>query len=483
MKFESYDNLVKKWTPILEHADLPKIENAWKRKVTAVVLENQEQALKEEHLQSSFSNPLNEDAPVNNYGGGNIASWDPVLISLVRRSMPVNIAFDLCGVQPMTMPTGLIFALKSRYLNQTGTEALFNEADTGFSSSSRDTLSSPDASTQLGDDIPGNSVVSGNAGPSSGLPTNLADTSSPYTVDSSPVDYVADTMGARGGMTTAEAEALGDARDNDFQQMAFSIEKATVTALSRALKAEYTMELAQDLKAVHGLDAETELSNILSTEINAEITREIVRTVNVKAKLGAQQAELAFVSGYSTLGGVFDLKNDAQGRWSAENWRGLVYQIERECNQIARDTRRGKGNIILASSDVASGLAALGMLEYNPNLQTSLEVDDTANTYAGTLYGRIKVYIDPYSTDQYINVGYKGTSPYDAGLFYCPYVPLTMVRAVGEQSFQPKIGFKTRFGMIANPFAESTVTNGIGTNRSNVYYRIFKVINLAGAAA
>lgn len=427
----------KKWAPILEHKDLPNIKDKYRKSVTAVILENQEKALREERAQSSFQ-PLTETAA--NATGANISNWDPILISLVRRSMPNLIAYDIAGVQPMSGPTGLIFAMKSKYSTQGGTEALFNEANSAFSGTG----------TQAGD-------------PSSIIGTDSA----------APLD-IADDFAVGAGMATSAAEALGNT-GNAFAEMAFSIEKATVTAKSRALKAEYTMELAQDLKAVHGLDAESELANILSTEILAEINREVIRTINVKAKKGALQANI-------TNAGKFDLATDADGRWSVEKFKGLLVQLDREANVIAKETRRGKGNFILCSSDVATALAAAGVLDYAPALATTLEVDDTGSTFAGVLNGRIKVYIDPYAVGDYITVGYRGTNPYDAGMFYCPYVPLTMVRAVGQADFQPRIGFKTRYGMVANPFAESAPVNDVGTNRANRYFRIFSVLNILNAA-
>jgi hypothetical protein len=436
-----------KWSEVLDHADLPKIADPYKRAVTAVILENQEKALAEERAQSGY---ITETAHANATGAG-ISNFDPILISLVRRSMPNLIAYDIAGVQPMSGPTGLIFAMRSRYGAQNGAEALYQEADTDYSSSSfNGSTGTPKNGTH--------------GGSSDSLPGTDANT-----------DGVSDAFGVGGGMTTAEAEALGDSSANSFAQMAFSIEKATVTAKTRALKAEYTMELAQDLKAVHGLDAETELANILSAEILAEINREVIRTINVKAKLGAQTSNV-------TAPGVFDLQSDADGRWSVEKFKGLLVQIDREANQIAKDTRRGKGNFIVCSSDVATALAASGMLVYNPAMSVDLAVDDTGNTFAGVLNGRMKVYIDPYATADYITVGYRGTNPYDAGMFYAPYVPLTMVRAVDQGTFQPKIGFKTRYGMIANPFAVpgQTAASDTGANRSNVYFRIFKVTGLLG---
>jgi len=429
------ENLVEKWNPILDAEEAPAFRDNYRKQVTAALLENTEKALAEERGQQNFQ--LNEAAPANATGSG-IDNWDPILISLVRRSMPNLIAYDIAGVQPMSGPTGLIFAMKSRYTSQSGTEALFNEADTSFSGVSNTATTSADPFATDTDGTPDD------------------------------VDYAPGS-----GMSTAAAEALGDGVGADFNEMAFSIEKATVTAKSRALKAEYTMELAQDLKAVHGLDAESELANILSAEILAEINREVVRTINVKAKLGAQQSDL-------NATGTFDLDQDADGRWSVEKYKGLLVQLQREANVIAKETRRGKGNFILCSSDVAAALSATGMLDYTPALSgnAGLSVDDTGTTFAGTISGGIKVYIDPYATVDYINVGYKGTSAYDAGIFYCPYVPLTMVRAVGENTFQPKIGFKTRYGMIANPFVGANAGNDTGANRANQYYRIFAVSNI-----
>ena len=437
---ETYE---KKWQPVLEHADLPKITDSYKRAVTATILENQERASKEDQ---AF---LNEAAPVSNTAG--VSNWDPILISLVRRAMPNLIAYDIAGVQPMTGPVGLIFAMRSRYTNQSGTEAMFDEAESEYSGKKQ------------------TANIPGSAGTSSAGQTNPA-----VLNDSSPGAYTAE-----GGMATATAEALGDSASNAFAQMAFSIEKSTVTAKSRALKAEYTMELAQDLKAIHGLDAETELANILSAEILSEINREVVRTVYINAEKGAGTN--------TTTAGVFDLDTDSNGRWSVERFKGLMFQLERDANRIAQRTRRGKGNMIICSADVASALQMAGVLDYTPALNNNLNVDDTGSTFAGVLNGRFKVYIDPYSANssasQYYVVGYKGTSPYDAGMFYCPYVPLQMVRAVGQDTFQPKIGFKTRYGLQANPFAEAgsgdnAVINGSGAANSNRYYRRVKVTNL-----
>jgi len=444
--FNANETIMEKWAPVLDADEAPKFSDNYRKSVTAAVLENTEKALQEERAQAQYS--LNEAAPTN-ATGSSISNWDPILISLVRRAMPNLIAYDIASVQPMSGPTGLIFAMKSRYGAQNGTEALFNEADTDYSSSS----------FNGGTGTPNNGT---HGGTSDSLPGTDANS-----------DDVADDFGLGGGMTTAEAEALGDSSTNAFGEMSFSIEKATVTARSRALKAEYTMELAQDLKAIHGLDAEAELANILSSEILAEINREVVRTINSKAKLGCQQSDL-------TTAGVFDLDTDADGRWSVEKYKGLLVQIERESNTIAKETRRGKGNFIMVSSDVAAALVAAGMLDYTPALSTNLNVDDTGNTFAGVLNGRTKVYIDPYASVNYVTVGYRGTNPYDAGMFYCPYVPLTMVRAVGENTFQPKIGFKTRYGMVANPFVGANPGNDTGSNRGNQYYRIFAVNNILG---
>ena len=448
--------ITSKWKPVLEHPDLPEIKDAHRRAVVAQLLENQETNARE---QASYSGGhyapslLGEAAPAN-ATGSSIDTFDPVLISLVRRSMPNLIAYDICGVQPMTGPTGLIFALRSRFSSQSGTEALFDEANTTFSASAgSNTASQFVANGSLTDAQTGND------------PTARA-TGSGYTVST--------------GMRTANAEALGDGTTNQFQEMAFSVEKVSVTAVSRALKAEYTMELAQDLKAIHGLDAETELSNILSAEILAEINREVVRTINYSARRGAEEN--------TTTAGTFDMDVDSNGRWMVEKFKGLMFQIERDANQIAKETRRGKGNLMICGSDVASALQMAGVLDYAPALANNLNVDDTGNTFAGVLNGRIRVYIDPYfasaSGDQYYTVGYKGSSAFDAGLFYCPYVPLQMVRAVGENTFQPKIGFKTRYGIVANPFATGDADGTIGfgstaaNDTSNKYYRLVKVSNL-----
>jgi len=438
--FNTDNKLVEKWQPVLEHSDAPAIDSKYKQAVTARLLENQEIALQEERNQTQG---FVTEAAAANATGSSVANFDPVLISLVRRAMPNLIAYDIAGVQPMTGPTGLIFAMKSKYSTQGGTEALFDEADTDFSG----------AGTHQAD------------------PTGLAGVVDADT-DGSIAD-TADVISTYGeGDTTAQAEAQGThvagsaiAGGDAFGEMAFSIEKSTVTAKSRALKAEYTMELAQDLKAVHGLDAEGELANILSAEILAEINREMVRTILTKAKIGALQTSTA-------VSGIFDVGTDSDGRWMAEKFKGLVMQLEREANVISKETRRGKGNFVVCSSDVASALAAAGVLDYSPALATNLNVDDTGNTFAGVLNGRMKVYIDPYSTTDFACVGYRGSNPYDAGMFYCPYVPLTMVKAIGENDFQPRIGFKTRYGMVANPFVAA---DGTGTNRANPYFRIFRV--------
>jgi hypothetical protein len=430
--------LQQKWNGVLDHPDLPTISDPYRKAVTAVVLENQA-------VEMQKSGMITE----NNQTGAAIQNFDPILISLVRRSLPNLIAYDVCGVQPMTGPTGLIFAMRSRYSTQTGTEAFYNEANTFFSGSNA-------------------AITAAQLAQLTSL-TLAANTTETFTSNAFPVT----------AMTTNQGENLGDgAAGNTFQEMAFSIEKVTVTAKTRALKAEYSMELAQDLKAVHGLDAETELANILSTEILAEINREVIRTIYGVAKLGAQVG--------TTTRGIFDLDTDSNGRWMVEKIKGLAFQIEREANTIAKQTRRGKGNIMLCSSDVASALAMAGILDYQSALQgqVNLTVDDTGNTFAGTLFGRIKVYIDPYfpagSTNEFAVVGYKGSNAYDAGLFYCPYVPLQMVRAVDTGTFQPKIGFKTRYGLVSNPFADGTAaaTQGALTAQSNVYYRGFVVKNL-----
>ena len=446
------EELQKKWQPVLEHAEMDAIKDPYKKAVTAVILENQQREM------ASAARQLNETSdsgPTNTTGGG-INNFDPILISLVRRALPNLIAYDVAGVQPMTGPTGLIFAMRAKY-NSQGTagstdanEAFYNEANTDFSG-----------------------AVSGTSN------TNIfgfANTAGGDTITNPIASLTANAFTTGTGLKTAQAEILGADQGGVFQQMAFSIEKVTVTAQSRALKAEYSLELAQDLKAIHGLDAETELSNILSTEILAEINREVIRTIYTVAVAGAQYG--------TTTAGYFDLDTDSNGRWSVERFKGLIFQIERDANVIAKQTRRGKGNVLIVSSDVASAMAMAGVLQYTPALSADLQVDDTGNTFAGMLHGRIKVYIDPYfggyaSNQELVTIGYKGSSPYDAGIFYCPYVPLQMVRAVDQYTFQPKIGFKTRYGMVANPFAQgATVGNGVLNARSNVYYRIFGVKNL-----
>ena len=472
------EHLVEKWKPLLEYEGLDKIEDTHKRSVTAVLLENQEKFLREEQAFSSGIN-LMEAPPTNaanaagaggGFGGsatatGPVAGFDPVLISLIRRSMPNLVAYDLAGVQPMSGPTGLIFAMRSRFTSQSGTEAFYNEVDTTFSgndSNSDETAGFTDTPAGFG------SASQQGSNPAILNPVGTAATPG-YNVGQ--------------GLVTGDAENLGSGANDHFNQMAFSIEKVTVTAKSRALKAEYSLELAQDLKAIHGLNAEAELANILSTEILAEINREVIRSIYKVAEQGAVQN--------TATAGIFDLDIDSNGRWSVEKFKGLLFQIERDANAIAQRTRRGKGNIIMCSADVASALTMAGVLDYTPALNANLNVDDTGNTFAGVLQGKYRVYIDPYAANltsanaapsggnQYYVVGYKGTSPYDAGLFYCPYVPLQMVRAVGEDTFQPKIGFKTRYGLVANPFAEGT-SQGVGALHvnQNRYYRRVAVKNL-----
>ena len=464
------EHLQEKWAPLLNHEGLDKIDDSHKRAVTAVLLENQEKFLREQQAFASSGSFLSEQPNVNTdpsttgnagfsgSGASPVAGFDPVLISLIRRSMPNLVAYDLAGVQPMSGPTGLIFAMRSKYSTQGGSEAFFDEADTSFSGQNAGrslTAGESDAAAGLG-----TTQAQAGTNPSALNPTGSA-SSTAYDVGQ--------------GMTTANAEALSGTGDTAFNQMAFSIEKVTVTAKSRALKAEYSLELAQDLKAIHGLNAEAELANILSTEILAEINREVIRTIYKIAEPGA--------AANTATAGEFDLDIDSNGRWSVEKFKGLLFQIERDANAIAQRTRRGKGNMIMCSADVASALTMAGVLDYTPALNANLNVDDTGNTFAGILQGKYRVYIDPYSANvaanQYYVVGYKGTSPYDAGLFYCPYVPLQMVRAVGENTFQPKIGFKTRYGMVANPFAEgTTVGAGALTVNSNRYYQRVTVKNL-----
>tara|TARA_X000001382_G_scaffold10_3_gene38 strand:+ start:1919 stop:3427 length:1509 start_codon:yes stop_codon:yes gene_type:complete len=484
--------LGEKWKPIVEHPSLPPIKDSYRKNVTTVLLENQEKALQEQanNIVGGGMSPV--------VGGeGQIKGFDPILISLVRRAMPNLMAYDICGVQPMTGPTGLIFALRAKYGTQSGTEALFNEPAYKYSGST----------SAVGDTTVGQDGTIGACGPS----------------EFDPVGNVAYLNGASGsetggffnavdvqtGLPTSTGEVLGASGNFVFPEMAFSIERTSVEAKTRALKAEYTTELAQDLKAVHGLDAETELANILSTEVLAEINREVIRTIYRIAKLGAQQTDLYYkggstlgglrspgnhvtysgVTGATGQGGIYDLDKDSDGRWSAERFRGLQFQLEREANQIAKDTRRGKGNFVIVTADVASALAMSGFLQISGAAGLEGEVDDTGNTFVGTLNGKLKVYIDPYSAGvNYACVGYRGTSPYDAGLFYCPYVPLQMVRAVGENDFQPRIGFKTRYGMTMNPFAggDNTYADldpaGITAIRRNQYFRIFRIDGLHGGA-
>ena len=471
--FNNAEQLQEKWAPLLEHDGIDSIKDSHRKAVTAVLLENQERFLSEE---KSFL----AEAPTMNVGNGGftnaatasgpVAGFDPVLISLIRRAMPNLVAYDLAGVQPMNAPTGLIFAMRSRFVdgtnanNMLGTEALFNEPDSAFSGQNQE-----------------NTFTDGFTSVTTGLGTTAQSGSNPGALNpSTNATQVAYDVGQ--GMRTDNSESLGDT-DKAFNEMAFSIEKITVTAKSRALKAQYSLELAQDLKAIHGLNAEAELANILSTEILAEINREVIRTIYKIAEQGAVQN--------TATAGIFDLDIDSNGRWSVEKFKGLLFQIERDANAIAQRTRRGKGNIIMCSADVASALTMAGVLDYTPALNANLNVDDTGNTFAGVLQGKYRVYIDPYAANltsanaapsggnQYYVVGYKGTSPYDSGLFYCPYVPLQMVRAVGEDTFQPKIGFKTRYGIIANPFAEGT-TQGQGAllANQNRYYRRVAVKNL-----
>jgi len=434
------DNAQKNWAPVLDAPDAPKFKDNYRRAITAVLLENQKKALAEERAHSSFlteGNAIGNPAAPSVASGNAIQTWDPVLISLVRRAMPNIVAYDIAGVQPMTMPTGLIFAMRSQYQDAAGTnqaEALFNKPDINFSGK---------VTTSVGEGLSGN----GNNG-----------ATQYYDQQSGTYKTIGQT-----GATGASSPGFG--------QMGFTVDKTTVTAKTRALKAEYTMELAQDLKAVHGLDAEAELANILSVEILAEINREVIETVNLKAKTG----------GYNNSGN-YDIDQDSDGRWAVEKFKTLGFQLDVEANSIAKATRRGKGNFIICSSNVASALAASGVLNYAPALSTNLNVDDTGNVFAGVLNGRLKVFIDPFSTDDYITVGYKGANAYDAGMFYCPYVPLTMVRAVDPNTFQPKIGFKTRYGLVANPFAGTpSALDGTGANGANPYYRTFTVTGLSGA--
>jgi FlaG/FlaF family flagellin (archaellin) len=472
MQMYNTEHLQEKWAPILDYDGMDPIRDSHRRAVTAILLENQERELREER--SFLGESPTMSAGTGGFGGGTygtaaaagpVAGFDPVLISLIRRSMPNLVAYDLCGVQPMNGPTGLIFAMRSRYTNQSGNEALFDEARTAFSGiGTNGTFDTNGYTTEAG------------GGASTGFGTATQSGTNPGLLNpSSNATQAAYNVGT--GMNTGTSESLGDA-GNAFNEMAFSIEKVTVAAKSRALKAEYSLELAQDLKAIHGLNAEAELANILSTEILAEINREVIRTIYKTAKTGAQVN--------TATAGTFDLDVDSNGRWSVEKFKGLIFQIERDANAIAQETRRGKGNMILCSADVASALTMAGVLDYTPALNANLNVDDTGNTFAGVLQGKYRVYIDPYSANvsptQFYVVGYKGSSPYDAGLFYCPYVPLQMVRAVGQDTFQPKIGFKTRYGLVSNPFAEGRVEDAQGLGRitanSNRYYRRVSVANL-----
>ena len=474
--------LMEKWSPLLDAEGVDPIKDSHRRATTAVLLENQERFLKEEAAFASGNGMLTEAAPTNSgnavgasgaFGAdsasaGPTAGFDPVLISLIRRSMPNLVAYELAGVQPMNGPTGLIFAMRSRYTNQSGTEAFFNEPDSAFSANK--------AGTNIGQATQGDYTDATDDDGTVGFgSTGTQRGTNPAILEGTASDAVQAQYSLGQGMATGDSEALGDGSNGDFNEMAFSIEKVTVTAKSRALKAEYSMELAQDLRAIHGLNAEAELANILSSEILAEINREVIRTIYKTAEAGSQ-VNVANA-------GFFDLDVDSNGRWSVEKFKGLLFNIERDANRIAQRTRRGKGNIIMCSADVASALTMAGVLDYTPALNANLQVDDTGNTFAGTINGKYRVYIDPFSANsaanQYYVVGYKGTSPYDAGLFYCPYVPLQMVRAVNDGTFQPKIGFKTRYGLVSNPYAEGT-TQGLGriTSNSNRYYQRTVVKNL-----
>lgn len=469
------EQALRKWKPVLDHSDMAAITDPHRRAITATLLENQERAIKEQNLYEAGNQVAGGMSPTVGTENPGMRGYDPILIQLVRRAMPNLMAYDICGVQAMSAPTGLIFAMRTRYAGQTQAEAMYNEAIATYSGASGPS---------------GNSAGAGQG--------QLGNTFGFGTTNVGVDPFFGITNGSYSGLTTGSGMNTSVGENGTPNEMAFSIERVAVQAQTRMLAASYTVELAQDLKAVHGLDAETELSNILSTEILAEINREVVRNVYRTAKLGAQQGDLYYktvaggLSGgnAASIGGVYDLIQDSDGRWSAEKFRGLMFQIERECNQIAKDTRRGKGNFIIVSADVASALAMGGFLNVSPALNVSLDVDDTGNTFAGTLNGKIKVYIDPYidttatSSSNFVCVGYKGSSPYDAGLFYCPYVPLQMMRAVDTSTFQPKMAFKTRYGMVANPFAEGS-TQGLGVinSRSNVYYRIFRVDNLHGVAS
>ena len=476
------EKIMEKWAPLLDAEGVDPIKDAHRRSVTAVLLENQEKFLQEQSAFENGTSMLTEDAPTNSgnsvgasgaFGGGSApagptAGFDPVLISLIRRSMPNLVAYELAGVQPMNGPTGLIFAMRSRYTSQAGTEAFFNEPDSAFSANK--------AGSNIGQATQGDYTAATDDDGTVGFgSTGTQRGTNPAILENNASDAVQAQYSVGQGMSTGDSEALGDGTNGHFNEMAFSIEKVTVTAKSRALKAEYSLELAQDLKAIHGLNAEAELANILSSEILAEINREVIRTIYKTAEAGSQ-VNVANA-------GFFNLDVDSNGRWSVEKFKGLLFNIERDANRIAQRTRRGKGNIILTSADVASALTMAGVLDYTPALNANLQVDDTGNTFAGTINGKYRVYIDPFSANsaanQYYVVGYKGSSPYDAGLFYCPYVPLQMVRAVGENTFQPKIGFKTRYGLVSNPFAEGTA-QGLGriTSNSNRYYQRTVVQNL-----
>ena len=476
------ESIMEKWAPLLDAEGVDPIKDAHRRSVTAVLLENQEKFLAEQSAFENGTSMLTEAAPTNSgnavgaSGGfsgsataaGPVAGFDPVLISLIRRSMPNLVAYELAGVQPMNGPTGLIFAMRSRYTNQSGTESFFNEPDSAFSANK--------AGTNIGQATQGDYTAATDDDGTVGFGSTATQSgTNPAILENNASDAVQAQYSVGQGMSTGDSEALGDGTNGHFNEMAFSIEKVTVTAKSRALKAEYSLELAQDLKAIHGLNAEAELANILSSEILAEINREVIRTIYKTAEAGSQ-VNVANA-------GFFNLDVDSNGRWSVEKFKGLLFNIERDANRIAQRTRRGKGNIILTSADVASALTMAGVLDYTPALNANLQVDDTGNTFAGTINGKYRVYIDPFSANsaanQYYVVGYKGSSPYDAGLFYCPYVPLQMVRAVGENTFQPKIGFKTRYGLVSNPFAEGTA-QGLGriTSNSNRYYQRTVVQNL-----
>ena len=476
------EQLMEKWGPLLDADGVDPIKDSHRRSTTAVLLENQERFLKEQQAFETGNGMLTEAAPTNSgnavggsgaFGAGSAdagptAGFDPVLISLIRRSMPNLVAYELAGVQPMNGPTGLIFAMRSRYTDQSGTESFFNEPDSAFSANK--------AGTNIGQSTQGNYTDATDDDGTVGFGSTATQRgTNPAILEGTASDAVQSQYSIGQGMATGDSEALGDGANGDFNEMAFSIEKVTVTAKSRALKAEYSMELAQDLRAIHGLNAEAELANILSSEILAEINREVIRTIYKTAEAGSQ-VNVANA-------GFFDLDVDSNGRWSVEKFKGLLFNIERDANRIAQRTRRGKGNIIMTSADVASALTMAGVLDYTPALNANLQVDDTGNTFAGTINGKYRVYIDPFSANsaqnQYYVVGYKGTSPYDAGLFYCPYVPLQMVRAVHDGTFQPKIGFKTRYGLVSNPFAEGTA-QGLGriTSNSNRYYQRTVVKNL-----